>query len=114
MGKSNFVMDQALLEALVGLIAAFRRRFQRTLDIDRFLADMAYAGEVIAWLSNEKDPALTQAAQFLRGRMQAGVGSAQASKVSGSALGDPPAAPKTAAPKAGIPATSNRYIKGLR
>jgi|LauGreDrversion2_6_1035139.scaffolds.fasta_scaffold12059_2 hypothetical protein len=109
MGKSNFVMDQALLNSLVGLMAAFRRHFQRTLDIDRFLADMAYAGEVIDWLSNEKDPALTQTAQFLRGRMQGGAGSVEAPKAAGPALGKPPAIPKT-----DEPATSTRYIKGLR
>ena len=109
MGKSNFVMDQALLNSLVGLMAAFRRHFQRTLDIDRFLADMAYANEVIDWLSHEKDPALTQTAQFLRGRMQVGAGSVKAPKAGEPALGEPPANSN-----AGNPAASSRYIKGLR
>lgn len=109
MEKSNFAMDQALLNSLVGLMAAFRRHFQRTLDIDRFLADMVYANEVIDWLSNEKDPALTQTAQFLRSRIQGGAGSVQAPKAAEPALGEPPAISKT-----GSPATSTRYIKGLR
>lgn len=113
MGISHSAADRELLNALVGLTAAFRRHFRRALEIDRFLSDTTYAKEVVDWLVRQNDPALAQTTQFLRGRIH-GAGAVAATQAPGPAVPAPPSASVPGEPAPTDSGASRRYVKGLR
>lgn len=96
MGPHLQTVDSELLNVLVRLMTPFRRNFQQSLDVDRFLADGSYANDIVELLSIADDPRILGAAQFLRGRLS---GNLRAPASSGASL------PKPSAPSA-PPATS--------
>lgn len=61
--------DAELLNALIRLMTPFRRIFQQTLDVNRFLVDGTYAKDIVDRLMSADDPRLLVAAEFLRGRL---------------------------------------------
>lgn len=69
----NPVMDGELLNVLIRLMTPFRRQFRQSLDVNRFLADSAYAESVVEQLVNTEDPRILGAVHFLRERMQVGL-----------------------------------------
>ena len=61
--------DAELLNALIRLMTPFRRQFQQSLDVNRFLVDGTYAKDIVDRLLSADDPRLLGAAEFLRGRL---------------------------------------------
>lgn len=61
--------DAELLNALIRLMTPFRRQFQQSLDINRFLVDGTYAKDIMDRLLSSDDPRILGAAEFLRGRL---------------------------------------------
>lgn len=69
MGPNFLTIDSELLNVLTRLMTPFRRYFQHSLDVNRFLVDREYANDIVERLSGADDPRILGAAKFLRGRL---------------------------------------------
>jgi hypothetical protein len=70
MDSSKQAIDSELFNVLIRLMTPFRRQFQQTLDVNRFLLDPRYAREVVDGLMGSDDPRILDACHFLRARVQ--------------------------------------------
>lgn len=127
MGPHLQTVDSELLNVLARLMTPFRRYFQQGLDVDRFLADGAYANDIVERLSSADDPRILGAAQFLRGRLSGNLRAPSSSAASLPTPSAPSAPPATSAAAASFPRAEaapdlppnpeeqgTKYIKRLR
>ena len=93
----NLVSDNQLINYLVRMVIPIRREFGRSLDVQQFLHDFAYAREVLEEALRSQDPRLKEYARYVEGLLH---GSRQQA-------GNPPATtPGPTAPTAPIAAQS--------
>lgn len=123
MDPANPNTDRELLDVLIRLMTPFRRQFQQSLDVNRFLVDATYAIDVVDRLLSATDPKISGAGEFLRSRLS-GAASAQslpAPQVNPSEIPAIPATP-TPLPSSDIApeptpsqgGQSAKYVKRLR
>ena len=123
MDPANPNTDRELLDVLIRLMTPFRRQFQQSLDVNRFLVDATYAIDVVDRLLRADDPKILGVGEFLRSRLS---GDARAQSLPASQV-NPPASLATPATPTPLPASdiapeptpsqggqSAKYVKRLR
>lgn len=72
--------DSQLMNIVVRMVVPMRREFGRSLDVQQFLRDRAYAEEVLATALSSQDPRLLEYARYAQSRLLGARATAPASR----------------------------------